>query len=163
MVHQFGEDPLTRVRDLRAQPHSGYRAVHVWLNLPGLGKAEIQVRTHLQGQWANMYEAAADVVGRNIRYGGYPEHAGTANAVRDLQNRSISGLKIIEESRNGVVRLLSSVEGDPHLPEDYREEVLRDMRANLKAIIDADKGAMVALAEQEAIFRAGPIPKENLE
>lgn len=60
------------LRDMRDDPHSGYRAVHLWLRNPA--RAEIQIRTHLQGKWANMYEAAADVLGRDIRYGVTPEH-----------------------------------------------------------------------------------------
>ncbi|HET6734558.1 RelA/SpoT domain-containing protein [Mycobacterium sp.] len=56
------------VRDLRENPHSGYRAVHLWLRCPA-GRVEIQIRTVLQSAWANVYERLGDFAGRGIRYG----------------------------------------------------------------------------------------------
>ena len=44
--------PRSRVRDYRDSPHSGYRAVHVWLRLPA-GHVEVQIRTVAQSTWAN--------------------------------------------------------------------------------------------------------------
>jgi ppGpp synthetase/RelA/SpoT-type nucleotidyltranferase len=60
------------IRDLRDSPHSGYRAVHLWLRLEE-GRVEVQVRTALQSSWANAYETLADLAGRAIRYGGEPQ------------------------------------------------------------------------------------------
>lgn len=56
-----------KIHDMRNNPHSGYRAVHLHIFCQA-GRAELQVRTALQAQWANMYEVAADVYGRDIRY-----------------------------------------------------------------------------------------------
>ncbi|MDK8878282.1 hypothetical protein [Corynebacterium sp. MSK008] len=53
--------------DLRDTPHSGYRAFHLHI-FSSAGKAELQIRTPLQAQWANLYEVAADIYGRDIRY-----------------------------------------------------------------------------------------------
>lgn len=53
--------------DLRDQPHSGYRALHLHI-FSDAGRAELQIRTPLQAQWANLYEVAADIYGREIRY-----------------------------------------------------------------------------------------------
>lgn len=75
------------VKDLRAQPHSGYRAMHIWLRAEA--RVEIQVRTHLQGAWANMYEAAGDFFGREIRYGSLPTGERERKIVLELQRRSI--------------------------------------------------------------------------
>ncbi len=61
----FGAE--SQVKDIREHPHSGYRAVHVWLRLPA-GRVEVQIRTLLQSAWANLYERLADWVGRGIRY-----------------------------------------------------------------------------------------------
>lgn len=61
-----GVAKVSRV-DMREEPHSGYRAVHLHLESDG-GKAELQVRTAMQAQWANLYEVAADIYGRSIRY-----------------------------------------------------------------------------------------------
>lgn len=59
----FGHSPDS-VNDLRAKPHSGYRAVHVWLRLSG--RVEVQVRTVFQSEWANAYESMADAFGRGF-------------------------------------------------------------------------------------------------
>lgn len=65
----FIECGATRVdiRDLRDGSHSGYRAIHLHLRFSA-GFAEVQVRTALQSHWANVYESAADIFGRHIRY-----------------------------------------------------------------------------------------------
>ena len=65
----FTECGATRVdiKDLRDGSHSGYRAIHLHLRFPA-GFAEVQVRTALQSHWANVYESAADIFGRHIRY-----------------------------------------------------------------------------------------------
>ncbi|MEO8162810.1 MAG: RelA/SpoT domain-containing protein [Ilumatobacteraceae bacterium] len=60
-----------RVIDRRSKPRSGYRAVHVEL-IRGAAISEIQVRTQLQHQWANLFESLSKVVGRGIRYGEPP-------------------------------------------------------------------------------------------
>lgn len=64
----FGGVESCRLIDRRADPRSGYRAVHVVAKLNGV-PLEIQVRTKCQDAWANYYEATADAFGRGIRYG----------------------------------------------------------------------------------------------
>jgi ppGpp synthetase/RelA/SpoT-type nucleotidyltranferase len=54
--------------DRRGDPRSGYRALHLEVrrdNIP----IEIQVRTALQHRWAELFERAADKLGRGLRYG----------------------------------------------------------------------------------------------
>lgn len=92
------DQPSDCVHDLRKTPHSGYRAVHLWLKLPA--RVEIQVRTHLQGRWANMYESAADALGRVIRYGQLPEDNAHRSLVRQVQDISIRDIAQLEELRN---------------------------------------------------------------
>jgi ppGpp synthetase/RelA/SpoT-type nucleotidyltranferase len=92
----FKHDPSTCVRDIRAQPHSGYRGVHVHLRLPG--RAEVQVRTHLQSEWANMYEAAGDFLGRGIRYNETitdPKIAALVSSLQDLSTKQIAQLELL--------------------------------------------------------------------
>lgn len=48
-------------------PQQGYRAIHVCLSAPA-GKAELQLRTTLQSEWANAFERLADLTGRKVRY-----------------------------------------------------------------------------------------------
>jgi ppGpp synthetase/RelA/SpoT-type nucleotidyltranferase len=64
-------ESVPKVIDRRSDPRSGYRAVHVIAKVDGL-TVEIQIRTHWQDAWANMFERAADEYGRAIRYGGPP-------------------------------------------------------------------------------------------
>ncbi len=63
--------PGARVHDRRRSPSHGYRAVHV---IPVVDdcSVEIPVRTHVQDGWAQTMEKLADIVGREIRYGGMP-------------------------------------------------------------------------------------------
>ncbi|UQV59681.1 GTP pyrophosphokinase [Corynebacterium propinquum] len=55
------------IRDLREEPHSGYRAIHLHIR-GNAGRSEMQIRTAWQSKWANYYEEAADIFGREIRY-----------------------------------------------------------------------------------------------
>ncbi|MDO5098967.1 MAG: hypothetical protein Q4D85_09415 [Corynebacterium sp.] len=55
------------IRDLREDPHRGYRAIHLRIFCEA-GNAELQVRTALQAKWANLYELMGDIFGREIRY-----------------------------------------------------------------------------------------------
>jgi ppGpp synthetase/RelA/SpoT-type nucleotidyltranferase len=54
--------------DRRADPRSGYRAVHLEVKREGI-LLEVQVRTELQHRWAELYERTADRLGRGLRYG----------------------------------------------------------------------------------------------
>lgn len=65
----FGQ---AKVFDLREDPHMGYRAVHVVIDVNG-ALVEVQVRTALQAGWADLYERAGDHFGRGIRYGEIPD------------------------------------------------------------------------------------------
>jgi hypothetical protein len=65
------------IRDRRAAPSSGYRAVHVVIFEDGL-PVEVQVRTRLQDLWAQVVEQLGDIWGRGIRYGEAPPDPGTA-------------------------------------------------------------------------------------
>jgi hypothetical protein len=64
---------VLRKEDRRANPRSGYRAVHVIVEVEGY-PVEIQVRTWMQDAWAQAYEKLADEeqLGRGIRYGEIP-------------------------------------------------------------------------------------------
>jgi hypothetical protein len=59
------------VMDRRRYPSAGYRAVHVIVTDRGRS-VEVQVRTLMQDQWAQIVERLGDTWGRQIRYGGDP-------------------------------------------------------------------------------------------
>lgn len=94
----FSQDYNQAVHDLRGDPHSGYRAVHVWLRLPA--RVEVQIRTRLQSAWANVYEELGDVAGREIRYGGRPASPAFEHLVESLQHFSTGTLKQHENARD---------------------------------------------------------------
>lgn len=59
------------VVDRRTRPSHGYRAVHVIVSVEGK-PVEIQVRTALQHQWAELSEKLADRIDPRIKYGEGP-------------------------------------------------------------------------------------------
>lgn len=72
IVGLFGDAPRApKVVDRRESPVNGYRAVHV-IVFPESVPVEIQVRTQLPHEWAELFEKLADIVGRGIRYGEQP-------------------------------------------------------------------------------------------
>lgn len=86
--------------DYRAKGgHSAYRAVHVVLHFQPIGKVEVQVRTHLQSRWANLYEAMADKHGRQIRYDELPEDPEARSEVESLQELSLVNIAELEDLR----------------------------------------------------------------
>jgi Region found in RelA / SpoT proteins len=69
IARRFPADPREpRIRDRRAEPSYGYRAVHVIVSLDDV-TIEVQVRTLGQHLWADLMERLADRLGRQIRYG----------------------------------------------------------------------------------------------
>jgi ppGpp synthetase/RelA/SpoT-type nucleotidyltranferase len=102
----FGEK--SRVRDLRDKPHSGYRAVHVWLRLPA-GRVEIQIRTVAQSEWANTYERLGDRFGRGIRYDQMPDDE-EARAMVELMHDLSDHLARGEQAKLKAARLLERLE-----------------------------------------------------
>lgn len=98
----FGHDPSEAVHDLLSSPHSGYRALHVWLRLPE--RVEVQVRTQLQGAWANLYEEAGDLFGRGIRYGGNPERPEDQAMVEELKRLSLADIAGMERDHDVLYR-----------------------------------------------------------
>jgi len=59
--------------DRRATPSHGYRAVHVVVNVDDKA-IEVQVRTQLQHEWAELSEKLSDAVDPQIKYGGGRAH-----------------------------------------------------------------------------------------
>ena len=143
----FGHDLATCTKDLRDDPHSGYRAVHLWLRLPA--RVEVQIRTHLQGQWANAYEALADVLGRGIRYDEMPDDEQSAMLVTGLQDLSKNGIRMLEKGRVKILRTRDHIEKADRIEnraaelegllkaETNLDEVERDVQVGLLEIKEA--------------------------
>lgn len=135
----FTECGATRVDliDLRDGSHSGYRAIHLHLRFPA-GFAEVQVRTALQSHWANVYESAADIFGRQIRY----LHEENCQVLLSPAEKKIvkllHGLSAhtsqVEEKRDEC----SSVHSRDDLDYDmkHRQEIISELESNIQFILN---------------------------
>ena len=94
LVSHFDSAEKSDIRDMRDEPHSGYRAVHVWFTFPA-GRVEVQIRTIHQSAWANVYERLGDWLGRGIRYGDYGE--GMTRQLVDMMHNASDALAIAEK------------------------------------------------------------------
>jgi ppGpp synthetase/RelA/SpoT-type nucleotidyltranferase len=141
----FDHDLEACTRDLRADPHSGYRAVHLWLRLPG--RVEVQIRTHLQGQWANTYEAVADVLGRGIRYNEVPQDDTGKRLVESLHKLSKDGIGTLEDRRVRIRRAFDLLDKLPLDPAEPRYVELQDLDAQLDEFEDSVKESLAGLKE----------------
>ena len=96
----------SKVVDRRERPSFGYRALHIVVRVEGL-PVEVQVRTAMQDQWAQILERMADHWGRQIRYGepanqpGAPAGTSTRSFVLDLVRRLSPLIEACEESGTG--------------------------------------------------------------
>lgn len=143
-----------QVRDLRQDPHSGYRAVHIWV-FPFGGRAEIQVRTHTQGAWANMYEAAGDRLGRGIRYNETLESEEHASLVLALQELSTKRATEIENIRLKLDRLdaLEAQRIRPHSKRTNRSGIVQNQRKLRRQLKQAELNFKLGLNELRQMFQ----------
>lgn len=98
--HLESEGVQVRQRDYLATPQRGYRALHLLISSKA-GLVELQLRTLLQSEWANVYEKLADKTGRRIRYedGYIPRSPDLAKVTNHLQTLSedIYGMEMKQE------------------------------------------------------------------
>lgn len=111
------------VKEILDEPHCGYRAVHVHITSKSAGRAEVQLRTLLQSTWANAYEKAGDIVGREIRY--------------------IEAAEIDDFAMRSVVATLKSVS----------DQIYNSERANETAFQEMDKARIGLLNRTETLPR----------
>jgi ppGpp synthetase/RelA/SpoT-type nucleotidyltranferase len=138
-----------KVVDRREEPSHGYRAVHVIVFIRAL-PVEIQVRTELQHEWADLFEKLADRIGRDIRYGEPPDHWLTAAARKALADDDRSVYDLVYRLRGVTIEIARAVSDmidayevsetiDPNDPElhDYRmgiDGALQDLAVKLDEI-----------------------------
>jgi ppGpp synthetase/RelA/SpoT-type nucleotidyltranferase len=136
-----------RVKDRRAEPSYGYRAVHVIVRVQGR-PVEIQVRTHLQDLWAQIVERLADRWGRGIRYGEPPSEPDLPAAGGRTRH------ELVERVMELAMAVHAVEQGSEMLA--IANRAIQEIRARgeeppppLAAQI-ASTGAQLALAEQQA-------------
>ena len=100
LKNEFGQS--TKVKDRRENPVEGYRALHLIVRIEEM-HAEIQIRTVLQSQWADLFEKSADLWGRQIRYGGPPNY--DSEAMRTSREKNINMMKELS------IEFISDIEG----------------------------------------------------
>jgi ppGpp synthetase/RelA/SpoT-type nucleotidyltranferase len=139
----FSQSLPSTVRDLRRNPHSGYRAVHLRLKLQRL--VEVQVRTHLQGEWANAYEAAADLIGRDIRYGTVPADPEERRIMERLQQCSVD---LIDGIENVSDRLHEQERVPVAAADSEHARMLRELRVDIASAEIDLREALATLRQQ---------------
>ena len=85
--------PGAEVKDRRANPSYGYRAVHVIARISGK-LIETQVRSSLQHLWAELSEKFSDVIDPAIKYGGGPDEYRQALATISTM---VADLEVLEK------------------------------------------------------------------
>lgn len=119
------------ISDMRENAHSGYRAIHLHLKTPA-GRAEFQIRTAMQAQWANLYEVAADIYGRDIRYlefGAKPN--GEALAEMQLLHEASDAVHQAEKVADRVLNPFS-----PRRPAGPLQSEIRQLRSRAYGILE---------------------------
>ena len=114
---------LSKVRryDRRLEPMSGYRALHLVGERDG-HNLEVQVRTPLQHDWAQMNERLADIVGRQIRYNGAPD----PGASFTIKGAHLTALEVVDQASHLSERIDELERLGPSTPthrEDIRSEL----------------------------------------
>ena len=118
---------------------------------------EVQVRTRLQHEWAEIFEKLADLLGRGIRYGEPPaqrlaetERAQLSPELQELYETSYALRETSLDLALVVANFIDAVEQgeqnsphDPDLPE-YRQSVaaaIADLRRTVVALEEAGRTA----------------------
>lgn len=120
-----------RVVDRRATPSFGYRAVHLEHQRRGV-YVEVQVRTGLQDQWAQIVERLGDSWGRQVRYGGSPPDAD--REIRDSFTRSDLwqlAMDLSDRIDEVEVAELDHLRGPAHADDEYLPATARRELAEL--------------------------------
>jgi len=146
-----------RVVDRREEPSHGYRAVHVIVSVRSL-PVEIQIRTPLQHEWADLFEKLADRIGRNIRYGEPPQHWLSEGERQALSRRRREIYDLVHGARSQAVTLslttaemVSSYEEAESLAPEL--PVIRKLRAH----VDRALSDLTEMLEQLSSAEAGLI------
>lgn len=133
--------PGAAVVDRRDKSSHGYRAVHVIVSIEGM-LVEIQIRTALQHQWAELSEKLSDLLDPSIKYGGGEE------LVRTLLSKTSQLIAGAENNLARLVGIMKKVDSFASPPESLKIELseARDRYAHvLQEISDLLAEALVSL------------------
>ena len=68
---------IVKRRDYSIEAQGGYRAIHLIIEADPRHRIELQIRTQLQNQWANLSEKLFQKVDSEVKYGGGPDRLRT--------------------------------------------------------------------------------------
>jgi GTP pyrophosphokinase len=119
-----------KVIDRRQQPSHGYRAVHVIATARGK-VVEIQVRTELQNQWAQLSEKVADRFDARIKYG-----AGNSGIldILSLYSGYVANVEAVEGERGGSKLLRPSANRELDNQKAQLRESLDELEKMFKVV-----------------------------
>jgi ppGpp synthetase/RelA/SpoT-type nucleotidyltranferase len=155
--------PSAKVVDRRAKPSHGYRAVHVIVSMDDR-LVEVQVRTELQNQWAQLMERLADQWGRQIRYGAPLDDPlakvgeVTRQRVIDLVMQVAEAINVRETSGEFLKAATATIEEAQKILPEGSESLVRmvERRAKLQSsTAQGDQTVRRVLRELDSIFGAG--------
>ncbi len=116
----------------------------------------MQIRTHLQSVWANAYEAAADALGREIRYDALPVDDEAKSLVVSLREISTVQIVDLEAARNEHAHrdmLISQAHVPGSAPLDVPREELERLRALARIITEDEIELHAKLELVRQLFR----------
>lgn len=131
----------SKIFDRREHPSHGYRAVHVIATHSG-ANVEIQIRSLIQHQWAELSEKLADRHGSEIKYGGGDKGA------QDLLMRLSTLVASLEKLQHRLDELWTDL---PILNSDL--ERLEEVAAQLKGTSDRTEDHDAELIRIEHVIR----------
>ena len=141
-----------KIADKRLEGIRGYRAVHVIATVEGR-PVEIQIRTKLQHQWANLFEKFADVAGRGIRYGEPPDEWTVLFDVdRPGSLDTVTGMVDIFEGLSNGIRGGELAETFHSNPEAFTQVNIPDELPSLAELARQKEELMEVLRDAEVMF-----------
>jgi hypothetical protein len=119
------------VIDRRRDPRHGYRAIHLELSQRPY-HVEVQIRTRMQDQWAQIVERLGDRWGRQIRYGQPPSDPEAS--IGPTMTR-MGMWEIVQDMSDAIDEYEVVVAREAGRPEGVSEEAQR-LRSQIDAILD---------------------------
>jgi ppGpp synthetase/RelA/SpoT-type nucleotidyltranferase len=149
-----GKAEEIRTIDYRQADQFGYRAVHLELIFgePIHARAEVQIRTALQGVWANIYERMAEIFGREIRYNEAGEIVEKWSIIRKIRKYSTEAIARIESDWTGADEWDVRLRTDPAFTEIKRKspELEATIKSQLAHMNDARQSILEDWAKVES-------------
>lgn len=137
--------PQNTVIDRRERPSHGYRAVHVIVRSKKK-LVEIQVRTALQQEWAEVSEKLSDLIDPGVKYGGGNEVAVNLLAAasdlvavqeeselklveaQQLTSQALSRVSLTDETKDDIMQLQRTLDSFREMVTGNREIAFKELR-----------------------------------